>query len=156
MKSITLLCHCTLYFVITAEWRDSHRHMVGQVFERLTLSLFPLPDDAGSIVITHNPLYSPSAFEKQITVLQADQSETILTIMGKVISRPKGLLDYYPFAIDNLWFKEGTLFPASFYTNHDTVFTLNSSVYNASDKTIEIKWDESTIPDFIQVNTLGK
>lgn len=113
------------------------------------------PGDTGSILVTYNPLYRPGAFEKEITVLLTDESETVLSIRGEVIPRPKGLHDDYPYAIGKLWFKEGTLFPASFYTYHDTTFTLHSSVYNASDKAIEINWEESMIPDFIQMNTGG-
>lgn len=114
------------------------------------------PGDTGSIEVTYNPMYRTGLFEKTATLLLSDETEYPLTIMGEVTPREKGLDDFYPFAQGNLWFKQSTLIPNSFYSYHDTLFTVENSVYNASTGPIEIDWNQCVLPEFMQIDTQGR
>ncbi|MEM1000754.1 MAG: DUF1573 domain-containing protein [Bacteroidota bacterium] len=110
----------------------------------------------GFVKVVFNPLGRPGAFKKQIVVTTNGTTKYhSLTISGKVIPRPKGPQDFYPFAEGNLRFKTNHFTYGRLYKDQSA--TLSTVMYNDGDRPIRFNRGKSVIPRHLKPEiTTGK
>ncbi|MGB0524554.1 MAG: DUF1573 domain-containing protein [Flammeovirgaceae bacterium] len=106
--------------------------------------------DTASIFITFDPTDRPGAFNKYIRVeIEGIGKPIYLIIKGKVLPRPPGPRDWFPFRLGNLWFKQQNMFVGSLYQKEQASF--QNKVYNAGNEPVEILLNLSKLPSFLAV-----
>lgn len=106
--------------------------------------------DTASILITFDPTDRPGAFDKYIRVeIEGVAEPMYLIIKGKVLPRPPGPRDWYPFRLGDLWFQNQNMFVGSLY--QDEKKTVKNIVYNAGSEPITVLLTESKLPKFVSL-----
>lgn len=107
-----------------------------------------LPGSQGFVKVKYNPLNRPGSFKKQIVVMSSGPNKIhTLTISGRVIPRPKGPRDFYPFEEGNLRFRTNHLTYGRIYKDEEK--TLSTIIYNEGERTIRFNRGKSIFPDHL-------
>ena len=95
------------------------------------------PGAKGFVITKYNPLGRPGSFSKTITVTSnCENSPTVLKISGEVIPKPKTVEEEYPFNIDKVRMKSGSVNFGEILNNAKRSEEVN--IVNTSDKDITI------------------
>jgi hypothetical protein len=107
------------------------------------------PGSQGFVKVKYNPLNRPGSFKKQIVVMSSGANKIhTLTISGRVIPRPKGPRDFYPFDEGNLRFRTNHLTYGRIYKDEEK--TLSTIIYNEGERTIRFNRGKSIFPEHLQ------
>lgn len=107
------------------------------------------PGSKGFIKVKYNPLNRPGSFKKQIFVKStASPANTTLAIYGRVLPRPKGPRDFYPFDDGNLRFKTNHLTFSTIYKDQEK--TERTVMYNQGDRPIRFNRARSIVPPHLR------
>jgi hypothetical protein len=106
------------------------------------------PGSQGFVKVVFNPLGRPGSFKKQVVVNSSGASKIhTLHISGRVIPRPKGPRDFYPFSDGNLRFRTNHFTFGRLYKDEQS--TLETIIYNEGDKPVRFNRGRSIIPDHL-------
>ncbi|MFT5618265.1 MAG: hypothetical protein ACI85I_001497 [Arenicella sp.] len=107
------------------------------------------PNDTASISISYDPIDRPEKFEKYIRIeFEGNHEPQFVVIQGNVTPRAKGVRDWFPFRLGNLWFKQSNVFIGTLKKGE--VRLVENKIYNNSRKSIEIDFQKSIFPKFIK------
>lgn len=108
-----------------------------------------MPGEKGFVKAAFDPRNRPGNFNKSIIITtNSANSRSILRITGEVLPKEKTIEDYYPKTIGDLRLQSNHLPFTTVYSNQVKRDTLN--IYNASDKLIEISFQQ--VPDYLKLN----
>lgn len=106
------------------------------------------PGSQGFVKVKYNPLNRPGSFKKQIVVMTSGANKIhTLTISGRVIPRPKGPRDFYPFEEGNLRFRTNHLTYGRIFKDEEK--TLSTIIYNEGERPVRFNRAKSIFPDHL-------
>ncbi len=95
------------------------------------------PNDTASISISYDPIDRPEKFEKYIRIeFEENYEPQFVVIQGDVTPRQKGVRDWFPSRLGNLWFKQSNIFIGTL--KKGDVRLIENKVYNSSEDRLKL------------------
>ncbi|NLA23806.1 MAG: DUF1573 domain-containing protein, partial [Bacteroidales bacterium] len=109
------------------------------------------PGQKGYVNVSYDPRNRPGKFDKSITVTtNTEKPNTMLRIVGNVLAREKGLVDFYPRELGDLRMKSTHLAFVKVYNNRESVDSI--PIVNMSEK--DMKIDFQNVPPHLNIKVV--